>query len=250
MIYLYSGTPGSGKSLHQASIVKAWLQLGKPVIANYSIDVSRIRKCRGEFTEVNTYELTPAFLKEYSRCYFENHKFKEGTIRLFIDEAQLIFNARDWSQKGRSEWLEFFTQHRHYGYDIFLIAQFDRMLDRQIRSLIEYEVIHRKIKNFGLKGKIMSLLAGGGLFVAVKVWYPMKEKTGAEFFKYSRRLAALYNSYRDFSQDVPSEPPKDKKKKHTSEGIKQNERKPDSSTGEAAGDEVLDFAELVKLFSA
>lgn len=246
MVYLYSGTPGSGKSLHQASIIEAWLKLGKPVIANYSIATSLIKKCKGEFTEVNVYELTPDFLKDYSRKYFENHKFKEGTIRLFIDEAQLIFNARDWSQKGRSAWLEFFTQHRKYGYDIFLIAQFDRMLDRQIRSLIEYEVIHRKIKNFGLKGRILSLIAGGGLFVAVKIWYPMKEKTGAEFFKYSRRLAALYNSYQDFSQDVSSDPPEQKK----TEGIKQNEEKTESRAPAPAGDEVLDFTELVKLFSA
>ena len=251
MIYLYSGTPGSGKSLHQASIIEAWLKLGKPVIANYTINTSLIKKCKGNFTEVNVYKLTPKFLKNYSLKYFENHKFKEGTIRLFIDEAQLIFNARDWSQKGRSDWLEFFTQHRKYGYDIFLIAQFDRMLDRQIRSLIEYEVIHRKIKNFGLKGRILSLIAGGGLFVAVKIWYPMKEKTGAEFFKYSRRLAALYNSYQDFSQDVHSDPPKTKKeRKQPAAEIEQNKEKAAPESSESGGEEVLDFAALVKLFSA
>lgn len=251
MIYLYSGTPGSGKSLHQASIIEAWLRLGKPVIANYSIATHLIKKCKGNFTEVNIFELTPEYLKEYSINYFKEHSFKEGTIRLFIDESQLIFNSRDWGQKGRKEWLEFFTQHRKYGYDIFLIAQFDRMLDRQIRSLIEYEVIHRKVSNFGLRGKILSLLCGGKLFVSVKVWYPMKEKTGAEFFKYSRRLAALYNSYQDFSQDVhPDLPKPEKKKKQSSEEIEQNKEKSVSKLSEAEGEEVLEFADLVKLFSA
>lgn len=255
MIYLYSGTPGSGKSLHQARIIEAWLKLGKPVIANYHIDTSLIKKCKGEFTEVNVFKLTPEELKKYSSQYFKEHKFKEGTIRLFIDEAQLIFNSRDWTHAGRGKWLEFFTQHRKYGYDIFLIAQFDRMLDKQLRSLIEYEVIHRKIKNFGLKGKILSLLAGGGLFVAVKIWYPMKEKTGAEFFKYSRRLAALYNSYQDFSQDVqPDPPPQDpknkKQRKQPPVEIKQNKEKTVSEPEEAVGQESLELQELVKLFSA
>lgn len=228
MIYLYSGTPGSGKSLHQASVMEAWLKLGKPVIANYAFNTSLIKRCRGEFTEVNIYELSPKFLKEYSKNYFKNHTFREGTIRLFIDEAQLIFNSRDWSQKGRAEWLEFFTQHRHYGYDVYLIAQFDRMLDRQIRSLIEYEIIHRKIKNFGLKGQILNLLAGGGLFVSVKVWYPMKERVGSDFFRYNKRLGNLYNSYSDFSEAE----------------IKQNKNTAEEEQ------EVMEFNELVKLFSA
>ena len=91
--------------------------------------------------------------------------------------------------------LTFFTLHRHLGFDIILIAQFDRMLDRQIRALIEYEYIHRKVSNFGWKGKILSLLALGNLFVTVKVWYPMKEKVGSEFFKCKRKYYSLYDTY-------------------------------------------------------
>ena len=39
-----------------------------------------------------------------------------------------------------------FSQHRKLGYRVILIAQFDRMLDRQIRSVLEYEYIHRKVR--------------------------------------------------------------------------------------------------------
>lgn len=199
MIFLYSGTPGSGKSLHQASNCWWRLRMGKPVIANYAINTSAIKKCRGQFLEVDNDQLTPALLISYANEFFKSHPFKEGSIHLYIDEAQLLFNAREWNVIGRAEWLQFFTQHRKYGFDVFLIAQFDRMLDRQIRSLIEYEVIHRKVSNFGLKGKIFSLLAGGNLFVAVKMWYPLKEKVGAEFFKFHKRYARLYDSYKNFS---------------------------------------------------
>ena len=133
MIYLYSGTPGSGKSLHQARNVMERLKSGKPVIANYEVNTSRIKKCKGEFIYKDNEQLTPNFLKSYSQEYFLTHRFKEGEIWLFIDEAQLMFNAREWDAKGRKEWTSFFTQHRKYVYNVFLVAQFDRMLDRQIR---------------------------------------------------------------------------------------------------------------------
>lgn len=199
MIYLYSGTPGSGKSLHTARVIYYCLKRGLPVIANFPIALNRIKNARGEFVFIDNDKLTPSFLIEYSRNYFKGERVKEGKISLVIDECQLMFNAREWNVNGRAEWLSFFTQHRKYGYDIILIAQFDRMIDRQIRALIEYEQIHRKVSNFGWKGKILSIVMGGHTFVAVKVWYPMKEKVGSEFFHASKKFYSLYDTYGSFA---------------------------------------------------
>ena len=199
MIYLYSGTPGSGKSLHTARVIFYALKSGFPVIANFSINLERIKHRRSEFILKDNSDITPDFLIDFSRKFFQGKRVKEGKLILIIDECQLMFNAREWNIKGRADWLSFFTQHRKYGYDIILVAQFDRMVDRQIRSLIEYEFIHRKISNFGLKGKILSLCAGGNLFISVKVWYPMKEKVGSEFFKARKRYYSLYDTFNSFS---------------------------------------------------
>ena len=38
MIYLYSGTPGSGKSLHAAQTVRAHLKFHTPVIGTFHIN--------------------------------------------------------------------------------------------------------------------------------------------------------------------------------------------------------------------
>lgn len=198
MIYLYSGTPGSGKSLHQARDIYHWLRAGKVVIANFDIDINKIPKCKGQFIYLDNQFLTPQTLIKYSVVYFHSHRFKEGAIRLYIDECQLLFNAREWQQYGRAEWLSFFTQHRKYGYDIFLIAQFDRMVDRQIRSLIEYEVIHRKASNFGTAGVIFSIFSGGKLFVAVTRWYPLHEKVDSYFFTAKKKYYQLYDTYNTF----------------------------------------------------
>lgn len=194
MIYLYSGTPGSGKSLHAARNIYYELKLGKTVVANFPINTN-FKGCKGEFIYLPNEEITPDKLIEIAKDYFSSHKFKESDLNVYLDECQLLFNAREWQKTGRAEWLSFFTQHRKFGIDIILIAQFDRMIDRQIRSLIEYESIHRKLSNFGLKGKILSLFFGGSAFLYVKIWYPLNEKVSSEIFKYSRKYAKIYNTY-------------------------------------------------------
>ena len=198
MIYLYSGTPGAGKSLHCAQTIYWRLRRKEDVIANFEINTHNIKNCKGDFTYVSNKELNPQFLRDYSDNYFKNHRFKEEKILCVIDEAQIMFNAREWNAKGRDDWLYFFSNHRKYGYTILLIAQFDRMLDRQIRSLIEYEYKHRKVSNFGLGGKIMSLFFGGKLFVAVKLWYPLKEKISSDFFTAHKKYYSIYDSYNRF----------------------------------------------------
>lgn len=196
MIYLYSGTPGSGKSLHTARVIYHTLKRGFPVVANFEIAIHKIKgKNLGEFVYVNNMNLTPEILINYALNYFNGERVREGEITLIIDECQILFNAREWNVKGRSDWLSFFTQHRKYGYDIILIAQFDRMIDRQIRSLIEYEQIHRKISNFGVWGKIFALGAKGNLFLAIKTWYPMKEKISREFFTANEKYYSLYDTF-------------------------------------------------------
>lgn len=198
MIYLYSGTPGSGKSLHMAQDIYWSVKNGHPVIANFDIDVTKIKNPKGQFIYLDNMHVTPDLLIKFSTVYFKDHKFKEGYIKLFLDEAQLLFNAREWNCKGRKEWLSFFTQHRKYGYDVYLVAQFDKMIDKQIRSLIEYEYVHRKVKNFGALGQVMNAFAGGGLILAVKRWYPIGEKIGTEGIRISSRYYSLYDTLNTF----------------------------------------------------
>lgn len=202
MMSLYSGTPGSGKSLHMASrLYNRYRYINAPTLCNFSCDFSQIKNHKGQFIYRDFSELTPRFLADFSMEYSEKigRNAKEGEILLVIDEAQLYFNSRDWGRADRAEWCAFFTQHRKLGYDVVLIAQHDRMLDRQVRNLIEYEFIHRKVSNFGLQGKLLSLVALGKLFVAVKVWYPMKEKVGSEFFVFSKKYNSIYNTFALFT---------------------------------------------------
>ena len=52
---------------------------------------------------------------------------------------------------------------------MILIAQFDKMVDRQFRALFEYEYVHRKVSNFGVVGWLMSLVFLGKAHVCIQL---------------------------------------------------------------------------------
>lgn len=203
MITLYSGTPGSGKSLHVAEILYDRMRYGHPCICNFDIAIEKIKKVHKDafFKAVDNSELTPYLLRDISQEYFLNHPFKEGKLLLVIDECQIIFNARDWRSGDRADWLTFFTQHRKLGYDIILVAQFDGMIDKQMRSLIEYNVMHRKVTNFGKVGFALSIFSAGQLFCAVRMWYPLAEKIDSTFFRGKKKYYSLYDTNMIFEDD-------------------------------------------------
>lgn len=196
MIYFYSGTPGSGKSLHVARDIYNKLFIKKQdVIANFEInnEMYKKKKKKGVFTYCPNDKMTPNFFYEYAN---KNHVLgKENQTLCIIDECQILFNPRTWSDKGRLEWINFFTQHRKWGYNFILISQFDRLVDRQIRSLFEYEVKHRKVNNFSI-GKILPVSA----FCGVEYWYGVKEKCGTEFFTYKKKYGRMYDTFKNFSE--------------------------------------------------
>ncbi len=198
MIELYSGTPGSGKSLDCAQIITNRLRAkGCVTIANFPIEKKNVRgKIRGHFLYIDNEFLTVERLVTFSRQYSEylGRKLKEDEVLVIIDESQLLFGAREWDAAGRKQWLWFFTQHRKLGFKVILCAQFDRMLDRNIRGVIEYENIHRKASNAGKAGRLLKLFCLGDMFVSVRIWYPMKMKVGSKFFRVNKRLYSIYDT--------------------------------------------------------
>ena len=207
-IFLYSGTPGSGKSLHSAKDIIDWAKKGKPILTNFAVDLSRYPKANYSYVDDN--DLTPGFLVEFSRNFFGERKLTkkdEDTILLVVDECQLVFNSRDYQRRDRKTWIKFFSTHRHLGYRVILIAQMDKMLDKQIRGLVEYEFIHRKLSNFGKLGKVISFLSGGEIFTAVQMWYPLKLKIGSSMFRAKKRYFSIYDSYGSFGLAAPPAKP-------------------------------------------
>lgn len=159
MIWLYSGTPGSGKTLHAVSDMLRHNDRGWPVLANFQLNAVAVRNpdC---FMWSDNADLTPAMLEQYAAFYWQSDggRVREDRILLVVDECQLIFNARSWQKN--SPWISFFTQHRKMGYRVILIAQQREMIDKQVRAVLEYEYKHRVLANAGLWGGVLGFVLG------------------------------------------------------------------------------------------
>lgn len=231
MIYFINGRPGAGKSLTTAEIIYKALKKGKNVIANFEINMDYFAKCRhpeklGRFIYVsnagwreNAYlNVSPrekAFsyidgLWGFAANFHMHNTRKDGSVKeeqtfLVLDECAGLFNARTFNARDRLDWCEFFRQHRKLGYRVYLIAQDDSDIDKQIRELLQKEIECRCVSSMKLFGKVLGFLCGGRLFVRIRRDYTLKfstrsrrqAKEDAEYFT-GRKYYAFYDSYKLF----------------------------------------------------
>lgn len=220
MIYMFSGTPGSGKSLDVARTIKIWLNRKKRVISTCHIDV---RLCflnfiskfvfeitRGKvlvfdsdnplaknFTYINIYDITPKYLIDYA---MKHHKpgVEKQTLVVF-DECVSIFSPEKCVGQFWLEWQHFFQYHRHLGFEIILVPQSTALLARKVKEFAEFEVRHRAMKNANFFMAIVSKLFGG-IFTTKTFWQgsSSKKHIDKEWFRFHYYLGKMYNSYSMF----------------------------------------------------
>lgn len=196
MIYLYSGTPGSGKSLHAVSDMLRYDKKGYPVIANFQLNPKSLRH-KIYWTDNAT--LKPKMLEQFAAWYWQNEQTRvsENRILLVIDECQLIFNARSWQKN--SPWISFFTQHRKMGYQIILIAQQREMIDKQIRAVLEFEYKHRVLANAGPFAMVLSFAVGSKFLYRKELAQIRNVGKGMNLgFKIARYGKRVYEAYDTF----------------------------------------------------
>lgn len=220
-VSLYSGTPGSGKSLNVTRKILLNLMAGRDVISNYPIRFTKWEKRRGyedRFFYVDTQNINVVNLVKFAKARGYIKKRKENQCLVVIDEAGIRFNIKtdaeekkamddffnagedeavtlvEYGKKDRQQWIKFFSQHRKFGYDFILIAQSDRMLDRQVRNMLELEYVHRKAQNLVW----WFMLLPWKVFITIEYYYGLKLKTDTEFFIYRKSLGNRYDSMKLF----------------------------------------------------
>lgn len=226
-ISLLSGTPGSGKSLHAVSDGLDWLKLGRNLITNFPLDWhKRLKKIKGDYQFWKNSDITPVHLIDYAK---EHHKKSEkAQTLLIIDEASMMFNARDFGRKDRMEWINFLANHRHFNFEIILIAQNDKMLDKQIRGLIEYDIKHRSLSNFNFITLLISKLFGG-LFFCVSYWYPIRQCNGKSIIRLNKSKARCYDTMALFIDKPNSETKTETHKSKVVKVVKQSDEQTTSN---------------------
>ena len=204
MIYLYSGLPGSGKSYHIAHDIWLASKFGRGrshYICNFPVSVPDVDVLPPRGFEV-------ADVLDLQRRYASSHEVsREGQIKLVIDECGMIFNPRNWNDPSvnRMDWINFFSQHRKLNFDVILIAQDMMMLDKQIRPLIEIEVSHYMLNNFGFFGDLMTVLTLGRKIshatykVASMRRSPKVARIGGEFYTIHKHVYSIYDTHNLFA---------------------------------------------------
>lgn len=201
-VYIYTGTPGSGKSCHVAHEIRenARKLHPRPVIANFELAADAPVSSRDWFHFVPNSSLSVEDLQKFATEYWNAHggRLIEDYISVYLDEAQILWNARNWSQRDRMTWLEFLSQSRKYGYRIVLIAQNAKMIDNQFRMLIEIEVNHRRLSQAGIVGWLLALPFRGRLMLTVRYMFQLNERLGMKWVMVSKRDWEMYDSYKTF----------------------------------------------------
>lgn len=199
MIEIYTGTVGSGKSYHAIVEGLRYIERRRHVIANFPIKSKKtvfFKRFEKAIKERWIYmeEITVDKLIEMSIS--KGWYGKESQCLLVFDEAGTVFNARDWNVKPseRKEWIKFFSQSRKLGYDVIMIAQDMRMIDRQIRSLSEYEVKHKDLRKY-LWFRYLPIRC----FAAVYHWSGGKFRGSVRFIVFRKSIANRYDTFRLFN---------------------------------------------------
>lgn len=186
-LYVYSGVPGSGKTYHAVRDIR----FNKaPTITN--VNVSGL----ANVAVLPLQEITPQLLMAFSAHWFRDHPYKENSLLLVIDEAQLLFNARTWKDDTRLDWLAFLSQHRKYGYKCVFIAQSIEMIDKQFRCLCEFDVRHTAASSISVLTRFLALV-GFRVTCAKYYYFETDVLMMRDFYRISRRVFRHYSTAQD-----------------------------------------------------
>lgn len=133
MITLYFGLPRSGKTCYATALA-----------INEQIKIFQ-GKSKYERVITNWFINFPGLIFS-SYSFIKSHVCGRNSL-IFIDEAQLDFSDRDYSNFSKKD-VEFFTMHGHYKYDLVLLTQQWDGVDRKIRVLIN-DIFYVRKGHFG-----------------------------------------------------------------------------------------------------
>ena len=139
MLYLYTGVPGAGKTLYAVSnLVKRKDFKDRPIFVDGIRDLDHDKINYFDIPEGESIQTWPKWAPP-------------GAI-IVVDECQRIFRPRPSGSKVPDYVAELET-HRHRGLDFILITQHPRLIDINLRSLIEHHT-HLSKTNLGIRRKL------------------------------------------------------------------------------------------------
>lgn len=141
-VYIVTGKLGAGKTLLAVMKILEYLKKGRRVAVN--VDVRMNKLCKPNNKHSRLVRLPDLPMAEdlvglgIGCDVYDEEKF--GGI--FLDEAGVWLNSRDWNSGGRSDLLKFFLFLRKRRWDLWLIVQNINVIDKQVRESIAEHVVY------------------------------------------------------------------------------------------------------------
>lgn len=150
-IYLYYGKVGDGKT-HEvvlSEILPAVRDGRLMYVYMDGLDPRRLGQFAGRSANVRLWDNVDQ-VRAACSLPVDDRDGAELTIErgalIVIDEAQLVWDAREWQKTGKNA-MAFFEYHRHFGFDVILITQAPGRLDKGLVRLAN-ECLHVKNLRF------------------------------------------------------------------------------------------------------
>lgn len=143
--YLITGKKGNGKSIFAVGVIRDALAAGKRVATNLDIRIEKFGNPHSRKTLIRLPDC-PVIDDLESLGRGQDGVVEEENGVIVLDEVSKFLNSRQWGDKARGPVLDWLVHSRKLGWDVYMIAQGQGQLDKQLReSLLEYWVTVRRI---------------------------------------------------------------------------------------------------------
>lgn len=137
-----TGKLGQGKGIAAAYFARIYYRRGLRVAANFPFFPQYMDEKSDNPLTIIPADPRPEDLKALGRGCPENEKIQFGA--LFLDECASWLNSRQFAKKDRLEFIDWLIHSRKLGWDVYLIAQSEDMIDTQIIKAMGGKVIRCK----------------------------------------------------------------------------------------------------------
>jgi hypothetical protein len=163
-VYIVTGKLGAGKTLLVVLKILQYLKAGRKVAVNIDVKMNKLCKPGNKHSRLVRLPDLPT-ADDLRGLGFGCDDYDEDKFGgIFLDEAGVWLNSRDWNAKGRNDLLSFFLFLRKRRWDLWLCVQNANVIDKQIRESIAEHVVYinrmdkmRLPFPFGLLARVFTL---------------------------------------------------------------------------------------------
>lgn len=212
-VYIVTGKLGAGKTLLCILKILDYLKAGRRVAVNVDVKMDKLCRADNKYSRLVRLPDLPS-AADLTGLGFGHDTYDEEMFGgIFLDEAGVWLNSRDWNSGGRTDLLKFFLFLRKRRWDLWLCVQNVNVIDKQIRESIAEHVVYinrwDKLKVpfiFRLPGRILTLGIWKGnlpkLHQAIVKYGPKFNSPKVEdWFYQGKEFYSYYDTTQEYNKD-------------------------------------------------